>query len=1129
MIYSSSSFKSGMDWIGRVSTLVALLLALSVSLFAQSSRGTVSGTVRDQNGAVVQGAQVTLISDATKVERTVITGDQGFYRFDAVDLGEYSLKFGAASFGTITKNGVLVSANQISSIDVELTPGTQEVSVEVSADAGVELQTEAPVRGGNITTKQIAELPVTNPTSLALTLPGVTTNRQGVGVGTFVVNGARGRSNNFLIDGTENNDISVAGQGFQITNQDAIQEVSVQTGNYDSEFGRAGGAVVNVITKSGSRDFHGTLAFEYDTSADDALTAAQARNPAIIARGRRLSQTQFVPSATLGGPIFFPNFGDSGGPFFNTNRDKNFFFIAYEERRLRIPGGSQTLIVPTAAGRAKLLQFAGNNPFLTTYLAATANTIAAAPDRPAIPLDATGAPVVRGSVEIGPYFRSFASTDTEKQFQIRTDHRISDKDQLTFRLLHDTQVQPLGSQVAFPGFDSDFGATYRNFLIAETHVFNATSTNELRLAYNLIDYDFFLSNPGTIQETLPLISPGSGLTALGSATNLPQGRTANNYQIQDTFTQIAGNHTFRVGVDYLRQISTQIAPANLRGSITYAAGGGFQPLANFVDNFGGSGNTSKTFGNSKYHPTLHRLALFAHDRWKVTPDFTFSIGVRWEYFGTPVNSVTTPAFTGLFNVDPITRNGPYSLPNKTDSDWNNFAPSIGFVWSPSFDSGVLGFLFGDKRSAIRAGYNIGYDSFFNNIASNAAASSPNQIVTTITSTLTTANPRGLPIFSSQFPAVARPLSALDAQTLVVKNLQNPYYQRWSFGIQRELGGGFVMDLSYVGSRGVKLYINEDSNPLVRPELRITPINPITGLPVTGNLSGRLDNLQGGRTTRTNGGDSIYHAGQVEVRRRFANYFSLSGSYTWSKLISNSNDEVFAVGLGTVSSVPALPAIFGGQALERGLSNNHREHRAAFTYIFQLPFFEDQKGFVGKLLGGYQVGGVTSFESGAPITIFNNFDSDGIGGGNERPSYNPNGILNLRAFPIINATTGAITSWINPSTGATIDPNTAMYIVNPTYVIGGASSVPRFGNLGRNTELSLGSNLTNLTLLKRTRFGESMYIDVRADMFNAFNTGQWGAGSTSAGSTTNATTWMQPINPTSSGGARDIRYQVKFVF
>jgi hypothetical protein len=240
------------------------------------------------------------------------------------------------------------------------------------------------------------------------------------------------------------------------------------------------------------------------------------------------------------------------------------------------------------------------------------------------------------------------------------------------------------------------------------------------------------------------------------------------------------------------------------------------------------------------------------------------------------------------------------------------------------------------------------------------------------------------------------------------------------------------------------------------------------------------------------------------------------------------DEVFAGGLGSTLQQATIPAVFGGQQNDRARSIFDRTHRASFTYVIQSPFFKNQSGFVGKLLGGYQIGGITTFESGVPITIINNFDADGRGGALDRPTYNPNGIRNLRAYPIVNAA-NVITSYINPSTGATIDPSTAMYIVNPAFTDGLAGSVVRIGNLGRNTETSNGIQNTDMTFLKRTRISETMYIDARAEMFNVWNHPQFGAGSTNAGLLTNATTWMLPINPTTSGGARVIRYQVKLVF
>lgn len=1136
---------------------MTILLGL-ISINAQTSRGTVSGNIKDPNGAIIPGATVTLINTLTTVERSVVTNDEGFYRFDAVDLGTYSVKIAANSFGTVTKSGIVVNANQTSTVDADLTLGSQETTVDIVADNGAQLQTEAPVRGGSISTRQITELPIQtrNPVSLAMTLPGVSSNRTTIGVATFSVNGARGRSNNFLIDGTENNDISVAGQGFQITNPDAVQEVSVQTSNFDAEFGRAGGAVVNVITRSGTKDFHGTLAFQYDSTADDAITSAQSRNPAVIARGRQLTGTEYFPSATFGGPLFLPRPGE-GTPYF-TKRNKNFFFVAYQEDRLRVPGATVNLITPTAAGRAVLQQYAGN-PNVAAYLAATANTVATVVDRQALSLDPTGGAQTRGSVEIGTFIRSFSTISTNKQFQLRTDHILGSNDQLSLRYIRDHTVNPFGGEVIFPGYEADLESEFNSFAINETHTFSSFMTNELRLSYNRIVFGFPIADPSGPAGTQPTIAI-TGLTTFGTSATFPQGRTANNYQVQDTVTHVFGNHTIRGGFEYLRQISTQIAPANIRGSLSYAAGGNYTGLGNFVDNFGGIGGAaSRTFGSATYNPTLSRYAGFLQDRWKMTDDLTITLGLRYENFGDSFNSIGTPAFTGLFNVDPITRTGPYSQPNQVKKDNNNFAPAVGIAYSPSYSEGIRGFLFGEKKSVIRAGYQIGYDSFFNNITSNAVASSPNTIVTTNSST-TAAGQRGLANFSSQFPTVAGAVTPLSSQTLIDPNLVNPYFQRYSLGIQRELPFKLIMDLSYVGSKGTKLYVTEDSNPSVRPELRSAVPAGYPNCTVGGTVSaaqataqfpagspcpitGRLDNIQGSRQTRTNGGGSSYNSGQLSVSRRFTNNFQVTGAYTFSKLISNA-DEVFATGFGSTTALYSIPAILGGERNERALSIFDRTHRAVFSYVAQSPFFTEQKGVVGKLLGGFQISGVATFESGAPFSVFAGTDMDGVGGALDRPVFNPNGQRGVRAVAQVDANTNAITRFINPeivtarnaqgapTDYATIDPNTAQFIVYPNFVPGASGSVVRVGTLGRNTERSPGINNFDITLLKRTRVSERIAIETRADFFNAFNHPQFPGPASGIASSANAPTqgfFLNPDTVNTTGGGRIIRYQVKLIF
>src|SRR5215472_3552284 len=267
----------------------AVLFSSSV-LLAQSSRGTVTGLVTDSSKASVPGATVELTSQETKVTRSTTTNSAGIYRFDAVIPAVYSLTVTANGFQVASIQSIDVEGTRITSIDAELSIGQVTNVVEVSAETQA-LQTEAPVRGGVIDKTSMINLPIAsqNPVMLSLTLPGVSTNRYSFGASTFSVNGARGRSNNFMIDGTENNDISVSGQAFTFTNPDSVAETAVQTSNFDAEYGRAGGAVVNVITKSGTGEFHGTARYLLDSTIDDAPTNLMKTSQAVLDRGHPLS------------------------------------------------------------------------------------------------------------------------------------------------------------------------------------------------------------------------------------------------------------------------------------------------------------------------------------------------------------------------------------------------------------------------------------------------------------------------------------------------------------------------------------------------------------------------------------------------------------------------------------------------------------------------------------------------------------------------------------------------------------------------------------------------------------------------------------------------------------------------
>ncbi len=1083
---------------------------------AQSSRGTVTGLVIDATKAAVVSATVDLNNEDTKVTRTTNTNESGIYRFDAVDPGNYTVKITAPGFKILNVASFPVRAAQVASIDGQLELGSVNSTVEVSSEAAL-IQTESPVRGGTISARNAVDLPVANqnPVSLVLTLPGVSTNRYSFGVGTFSVNGARGRSNNFLIDGTENNDISVTGQAFQITNPDAVQEVSAQTSNFDSEYGRAGGAVVNTITRSGTNEFHGTLRYLVDSTFDDALTNLQKLDPKQLQRGHPSPGTDQYFSGTVGGPII---------------KNKTFFFSAYQEER-QVSTSVAQLTSPSAAGRAALLAAFPNNSNvnrlnqITTGADATAQLVNVSPGPGLAP------------IQFGTYSRAYANTYRDRQLLERVDHTISNNDQLSLRYLYDSNTSPTGGSVGFAGFDTSFQNEVNEALVTETHAFSPASTNELRLAYNRIFYFFPFDATSSLAANIPTITIAgfaSGSITLGVPSNLPQGRTANNYQIQDTLNYVVGKHSFRFGTDLLDQRSKQAAPFNVRGTLSYQPSTGYSGLANFIDDYGGSGlatgSANKDFGSASYYPVLFRQAYFMQDRWRTTENLTLSLGVRYEFFGNPINSLRTPAYTGLFNINPVTFTGPYSQPNHVNSDLNNWSPSVGVAYSPS-GSGPLG-IFGNKKTVFRAGFNMGYDSFFNNIASNAVASAPNNISTIISSTTSTASPRGLANLSGNLPTVGV-FSPLSSQTLVLHNLVNPYYMHWSGGFQRELPGQFVVEASYVGTRGIRLFATEDLNPLVPSSLQNFPAGySASNLALNRTYQARFEPLQGSRSIRTNGGSSKYQAGQLSVNRRFTNNLVFQLSYTRSKFLDNGSDIFSTTGNNQTSS-SAVPSIFGGLTRDWGLSNYDRPNRVTITSVYELPFLRHQQGIIGHIVGGWQLSGIYTMESGAPINITAGLDEDGLGGNLDRPNYNPTGIPGSRAVPSTTSATG----YINPDTQAPLDPATAMYIALPACT---STVTPcATGNLGRNTYRTPILNNFDADLTKIINVTERMHFEFRAEFYNLFNHRQYGNVSASPfdanstvtiGSNVNSTTANRFLNPIyADGGARVLRYQLKFVF
>jgi hypothetical protein len=1106
-----------------LTAVLALVLSGAATAVAQTSRGTVSGTVTDPAGAVVAGATVDLVSKATGAKRTTTTNDVGLYRFDAVDLGEYDLTVTASGFRPVTNTGLQVQANLTTTIDAQLEVGTENVVVEVTAGTEL-LQKSEPVRGGNFTPQQVQDLPSPglNPYDLGRLLPGAVTATGGAQFGNasqFSINGQRPRGNNYLIDGTENNDISVTGPATTPSNEDAIAEVSVQTGLYSAEFGRAGGGVFNVITKSGTNEYHGSLRELFQSERFNALTNVQKASG--LKRPPVFTENTF--GGTIGGPLPLPRFGE-GGPAFVSGKDKNFFFFGLQYDRFRATAQFGNFRVPTEAGVQALRSLfpAGTNPRVDLYLQAIGSVRGNPNNSPSNivlgvgPTGTSATPVNRGTVQTGLTLVFAPQVSNDRQWVLRTDHNINQNHKLSFRYNDDSSIFTPSSVAVNPQFFIDIPGISRNFLVTHTWIVSPTITNELRVSpYGLIDFQFPVSpNASPLASTLQNIGI-SGLSTVGLATNLPQFRTAKNFLVQETMTKVYNSHTFRFGAEFLRQTARQRPPFNERGSFTFANGGTFTnpatgstgtygALANFIDNFSGPRGTANiNFGTPFYQPNLFRQSYFFQDSWKATQALTLTLGLRYEDFGQPANSAFRfPAFAGF---DPTQ----FLVPNKVDHDRNNLGPIVGFAYSPTLNSGPFAFLFRDGKGVMRGGYQVSYDTWFNNLLSNIAADSPNN--TSTTTTAAAAGRGNSNFFPGALPATARTPTPLDQQTSVFNpHIRNPYTQRYSLGYQRELPFKLFMDVSYVGSLGRKLFVTEDLNPIVNPAAG-TRLYPALGI----------------RRYRSSGANSDYNSGQLRVDRRLAQGLQVTTSYTWSKTMDQIS-EVFATGQ-TNSSLASVPAFLGGLKLDRAVSDYHRKHRFTAGYVWDVPVLRGRNDPAGKVLGGWQLNGIVVFQSGAPFTIVNGQDRNGDGvSTSDRPDLgNPNAPHNTRAIVVPTTGTGACSTGLqNPDTGACVTRND-VYVVQASINTGTSLLFPGPAAVGRNTEFSKPVQNFDMSLFKTFRFTESVKLETRLEAFNVFNHPQF-TGIPNA-DVTNSSPGTFLNFDLLSGGNRSARVAIKILF
>ncbi len=1149
---------------GMMLCLTLIMIFSSQAAFAQATTGTLRGTVLDPNGQAVPGVSIVAKNQATGVSSpTTTTTESGNFFITNLLPGPYSLTVTSTSgFKTATVSDIAVRLGLETEVPINLEVGTASEVVTIVAGADEVAQTTSEI-SSNFESRKVTDLPSNAAgggiDTLALNAPGVIpsnlggTNTNGTALS---VNGNRARSNNFTIDGTDNNDLSIGGPSFFVSNQDLVQEFQIVTNNFSAEYGRNQGAVVNIITKAGTNRFSGS-AFEYhrNSSSLDALTNLECRDPT---RSRRDKFISNVFGGTIGGPIV---------------KDRAFFFGSYQGIRQRqsfTARGTNLAILSDEFARLRAA-FPGNNAInaLTTQSAfALTNfgTVRPRNDRNTELVCISATPTTNCQTTPGGntsgFFRAafperlFAVPNDQNEYTLRGDINFTPEDNLTIQYLDQkgSTVNGLGGS---SGFTGDIPANTRKVIGTYNRQLTSRAVNEFRFTYQNLFVKFgggcedaltgCIIDPLNIGEAFTNIqfggirgeSTGTSLQTIGSATNLPQGRTVKVYQFSDKLSTSIDNHQLKFGIDIrVLRNSVPFLP-NINGVFR------FNTLSSLVT------NTPSSVTIADGEPIIDYKELdqfyFVQDDWKVFRNLTLNLGVRYEFTGQPINLFND--LTVARESDPATAFYRQSLPieartvPRIAADKNNIAPRLGFAYSPGAKSGFLGTLLGDDLTVIRGGFSIAYDATFYNIALNISSSAPNVFLDTVPGFALPANPIGSAVRAAGSSFLRRNTfdPRLLTQTQVADDFRSPYSQQYSLGIQRQLNNNNVVEVRYVGTRGKALFQSVNRNPnygnlfngftanvptLVGGVVVAVPTvfpgfaNLLNGAPapqVCVNNPATPDNeaacnnrLVAGRgliRSRENTASSSYDSMQARYNGRFLNKnLNLGVSYTFAKALDNAS-EIF--NFGAESNFAQNP--FDIEGGERGFSGFDRRHSFALNYTYEVPFLKEQRGFVGKLLGGFQINGTYNLASGQrytpsqfcnafcgiPTYQDNAFAQGFLGQDNLRPFLgNRNadirsvGITNIDArllgYTLDVSPTGffSLNEFNTTGNAVPVTPNDVRYIFNGP----GAAQLfgTPFGNAGRNTETGVPLNQLNMGVFKNTNITERVKIQFRVEAFNFLN-------------------------------------------
>jgi hypothetical protein len=1049
--------------------MAGLLAAFCAVSLAQTTSGDLVGTVYDGSGATVPNATVVATNPATAKAVTETTSGAGAYRFSNLPVGTYTLSVSAAGFSKAEIKNVLVDLNKASTANVTLQVGKGAESVEVtSAAAAIDTSTATIV--GTFDSQMMAELPSASSGSgilnLSLLQPGVATSGSvGTGSGPSV-GGQRPANNSFTIEGIDNNGRSVTGPVVFVPN-DAVAEFTMQQNQFSPEFGHSSGGQFNQVLKSGGNSFHGA-AFEYfenrNLNAADNLAAVDA-NPL----HPRFDSNRF--GGNVGGPV---------------KKNKLFFFVDYEYNPIGNSASAGAILAPTAAGYSTLSGITGINKnslsILQQYLGTAGSAVSAA-SVGGYPLVGagyeagnaaghTGVSIPIGQISFNP------PTFTNNEYAVaNADYNLSASDNIRGRF-----VLNRSGSIDTAGYPESFFTTNpTNSYLAtftEFHNFTPNLTNELRFGYNRTNA--FTSVPNTKfpgLDVFPNITINELNVNVGPDSNGPQGGIQNIYELTDNVSYTKGRHSFKFGFDGQDSISPQVFTQRSRGDYEW------NYLSDYLFDYYPDYLAQRSIGGKTYYGNNYLFGFYANDTWKLRPNLTVNIGLRYEYQTVPLGE-RQQSLNAIASVPGLIN---FAAPQPMGTA---FMPRIGIAYSP----GTSG------KTSIRAGFGINYDIIRDNLGLNTAVPQFSSLID-VTGAV---SPSGVPLQGFLANGGISPSSIPSNPTVAqlrantggyLPNAERPASYQWNLGIQHVFKENYTLDVRYVGTRGLHLTVQDQIN-------RQNVVTPSNSLPVfytapsQATLNSLTNTLSALNTAYGNSGylvpsyanagftgiltsyqpwgDSSYHGLSTSVTRRFSNGLQFIGAYTWSHAIDDSTADVFST-----YTTPRRSEDPRNLSIDKASSALDHRQRLTFESIYDMPFFKNRNWFIKNIVGNWEIAPIYTYQTGTLVTVQSGLDSNLNGDtAGDRTIVNPSG----------NPTIGSGTKALTNSAGQTV----GFLVLNPAagYVVAPKGVLPTGG---RNTEHFNPIDDIDLSFAKRINITEKYKLQFSLRASNIFNHPQYTGG------------------------------------